>query len=356
MSGSELAYGATILCNSYGMSAYVATILRKAYGMSGTELAYVATILCKHYGTFGTEQVYGATRTPVLRAGERPMLLLYHTEARGDRMLLPAEPAPYTAGPGHCWVGPVQVAICLRFCYAMSGTDIAYGGMRLRTCYAMSSTDLAYGVTSALGRAGEEGEGEGEGGEAGEEAVVLSEVRRMCSAMSGTEISYDRVSIRRCYAMSVTVIAYGRISVRMCCATSGTNNVLFCISIYACSASSGTDMASGHISYTYAILTRDVRYRHSVWCYQRRDDLAEELDSRPGDEDEEMEGEEGRERRGGKEGRLGDRGMDENGESEGEEEEEREGGREMPAWAAKQETYFKVRDQRVLSAMCGTDM
>eukprot|EP00961_Rhodomonas_salina_P237675 3212753-Rhodomonas_salina.1 len=33
---------------------------------------------------------------------------------------------------------------CLRACYAMSGTDPAYGAILL--CYAMSGTDLAYGA------------------------------------------------------------------------------------------------------------------------------------------------------------------------------------------------------------------
>eukprot|EP00961_Rhodomonas_salina_P023507 315720-Rhodomonas_salina.1 len=42
------------------------------------------------------------------------------------------------------------VAISLRACYAMSGTDLDCGAIGLRACYAMSGTDLAYGATSAL--------------------------------------------------------------------------------------------------------------------------------------------------------------------------------------------------------------
>eukprot|EP00961_Rhodomonas_salina_P005507 74791-Rhodomonas_salina.4 len=42
----------------------------------------------------------------------------------------------------------VQTATSLRACYAMSGTELAYG---LRTPYAISGTDLAYG---AMRRAG----------------------------------------------------------------------------------------------------------------------------------------------------------------------------------------------------------
>eukprot|EP00961_Rhodomonas_salina_P210323 2839784-Rhodomonas_salina.2 len=33
---------------------------------------------------------------------------------------------------------------CLRACYAMSGTDLAYGTVCLRVCYAISGTDLAH--------------------------------------------------------------------------------------------------------------------------------------------------------------------------------------------------------------------
>eukprot|EP00961_Rhodomonas_salina_P000495 6849-Rhodomonas_salina.7 len=46
--------------------------------------------------------------------------------------------------------GQVRYPICLRECYAMSGTDKAYDAIGLRTCYAMSGTDLAYGAASLL--------------------------------------------------------------------------------------------------------------------------------------------------------------------------------------------------------------
>eukprot|EP00961_Rhodomonas_salina_P056381 757477-Rhodomonas_salina.3 len=39
----------------------------------------------------------------------------------------------------------VRAAICLRNCYAMPGTDMAYGAICPRACYAMSGTDTAYG-------------------------------------------------------------------------------------------------------------------------------------------------------------------------------------------------------------------
>eukprot|EP00961_Rhodomonas_salina_P107605 1448719-Rhodomonas_salina.2 len=55
-------------------------------------------------------------------------------------MVLPATPIPSLLF-GAFYQKKVKPAICLRACYAMSGTDLAYGG----TCYAMSGTDLAYG-------------------------------------------------------------------------------------------------------------------------------------------------------------------------------------------------------------------
>eukprot|EP00961_Rhodomonas_salina_P179156 2417351-Rhodomonas_salina.2 len=38
----------------------------------------------------------------------------------------------------------VSGTVCLRACYAMSGTDMVQGSICLRACYAMSSTDKAY--------------------------------------------------------------------------------------------------------------------------------------------------------------------------------------------------------------------
>eukprot|EP00961_Rhodomonas_salina_P174870 2358836-Rhodomonas_salina.4 len=40
----------------------------------------------------------------------------------------------------------VDSAICLRACYAMSGTEIAYSAICLRACYAMSGTEIADGA------------------------------------------------------------------------------------------------------------------------------------------------------------------------------------------------------------------
>eukprot|EP00961_Rhodomonas_salina_P138216 1859540-Rhodomonas_salina.1 len=73
------------------------------------------------------------------RARQGP-LSPYALATRCPRMLLPGA----GAGAGDA---PVISAICLRACYAMSGTDMAYGAVRLaraRQCPAMSGTDIAY--------------------------------------------------------------------------------------------------------------------------------------------------------------------------------------------------------------------
>eukprot|EP00961_Rhodomonas_salina_P283782 3835278-Rhodomonas_salina.1 len=37
-------------------------------------------------------------------------------------------------------------AVRLHTCYAMPGSDPVHGAVRLRACYAMSSTEVAYGI------------------------------------------------------------------------------------------------------------------------------------------------------------------------------------------------------------------
>eukprot|EP00961_Rhodomonas_salina_P206355 2785665-Rhodomonas_salina.4 len=41
-------------------------------------------------------------------------------------------------------------AICLRACYAMSGTGLGYAAICLRACYVMSGTDVAYADQAAM--------------------------------------------------------------------------------------------------------------------------------------------------------------------------------------------------------------
>eukprot|EP00961_Rhodomonas_salina_P170774 2302444-Rhodomonas_salina.2 len=71
---------------------------------------------------------------------------------------------PYMEAEKKWW--QVSPAVCLRGCYAMSGTDIARGAVCLRTCYAMSGTDIAHGAFCLRG----------------------------CYAMSGTERGYGGTS------------------------------------------------------------------------------------------------------------------------------------------------------------------
>eukprot|EP00961_Rhodomonas_salina_P304586 3941650-Rhodomonas_salina.3 len=55
------------------------------------------------------------------------------------------------SGTAHASSGENLCAICLRECYAMPGTDIAYAAICLRARYAMSGTEIADGVASLAG-------------------------------------------------------------------------------------------------------------------------------------------------------------------------------------------------------------
>eukprot|EP00961_Rhodomonas_salina_P295765 3935777-Rhodomonas_salina.2 len=67
------------------------------------------------------------------------------------------------------------IAICQRLCYALSGTELAYGA--IARCYALSGTELVYGAI----------------------AICI----RLCYALSGTELAYgDRAWCARAGASS----------------------------------------------------------------------------------------------------------------------------------------------------------
>eukprot|EP00961_Rhodomonas_salina_P062130 834044-Rhodomonas_salina.1 len=68
------------------------------------------------------------------------------TRARSIRVW--SVPSPYACAT-RCPIltSRIVCAIPLRVCYTMSGTDIAHGATCLRVCYAMSGTDIAYGAT-----------------------------------------------------------------------------------------------------------------------------------------------------------------------------------------------------------------
>eukprot|EP00961_Rhodomonas_salina_P041535 559058-Rhodomonas_salina.1 len=111
----------------------------------------------------------------------------------------------------------VSSAISLRACYTMSGTDRACGAIGLRACYATSGTDLACGATSActqceVGAVTEtrwEGNGEWGGGEGRTECVQCPGrgpiVLRACYALSGTDMAYGAAAMT---TTTVQTIAY----------------------------------------------------------------------------------------------------------------------------------------------------
>eukprot|EP00961_Rhodomonas_salina_P041637 560421-Rhodomonas_salina.2 len=121
MSGTEIAYGATRGCVPgppsqlpYLVSPYA---LRVSYAMSGSDIAYDASSLRSCYAVSGTDLAYGATRPELLRQYLRMLQLEYQ-----------------------------RCSTSLRACYAMSDTGLR--AMLLRACYAITGTDDAYGATS----------------------------------------------------------------------------------------------------------------------------------------------------------------------------------------------------------------
>eukprot|EP00961_Rhodomonas_salina_P236152 3191622-Rhodomonas_salina.4 len=86
--------------------------------------------------------------------------------------------------------------IGLRVCYAMSGTDLVFGDIALRLCYGMSDTDIAYDTPARViietfpSLMFEENQ------------VAFPTSLRACYAMPGTEMAYGCISLRACYAMS----------------------------------------------------------------------------------------------------------------------------------------------------------
>eukprot|EP00961_Rhodomonas_salina_P028302 382159-Rhodomonas_salina.1 len=111
----------------------------------------------------------------------------------------------------------VRYAISLCVCYAMSGTDVAYGVIGLRTCCVVPGTNAAYGATSL----------------------------HRCSAMSGTDVGYGATAEWRPPTLSSRSIPKTRQTPLSCCALAtrcpeecyGVATVL-----RACYAMSGTDL------------------------------------------------------------------------------------------------------------------
>eukprot|EP00961_Rhodomonas_salina_P152556 2053247-Rhodomonas_salina.3 len=173
MPGIEIAYGATGRREQASIGEVnSAMCLRAYYAMSGTDLAYA---VLSAYGV--------TTRCPVLTSpyGATSLLSRWLPTAF-------AVEGEEEKGEGGRWTEEELEEACreavrlfagtvLRACYAMPGTDLAYGGSSLRARYAISGTGIAYGASSL---------------QAG--CVVC-----------GTGLAFGGTVLRACYAMSGTV-------------------------------------------------------------------------------------------------------------------------------------------------------
>eukprot|EP00961_Rhodomonas_salina_P189744 2559981-Rhodomonas_salina.1 len=86
-----------------------------------------------------------------------------------------------------------EVPICLRACYAMSGTGIAYAAIRLCAAWERGQRTRREGGKGVWREGGGERAREGEGGKNGggiHYQVSCATSQRACYAMSGTEIAY----------------------------------------------------------------------------------------------------------------------------------------------------------------------
>eukprot|EP00961_Rhodomonas_salina_P224598 3036309-Rhodomonas_salina.1 len=105
----------------------------------------------------------------------------------------------------------------------MTSTDEAYGAIGLRACYAMPGTDIAYGAARGRGQGPRDSGREGGGGGGRGRGVgggVLCTLQvcfaiglRACYAVSGTDLAYAAACS---YAMSGTDIANAAIGLRAC--------------------------------------------------------------------------------------------------------------------------------------------
>eukprot|EP00961_Rhodomonas_salina_P303054 3941078-Rhodomonas_salina.6 len=285
-------------------------VLPEHYAVRGTELAYGATrarVRC--YAMSGTEVAYGMTREKrKLHEEVSAYGCAMRCPVLRKRMVLCGVRFPSLSA----WRGRNQVSISLRACYAMSGTDIAYGAISLRACYAMSGTGTflsAYPFAtrrpvltqrlSAYARAtrsanlvlttdpasislrgcyAESGTDIAYGATEKEEAVFKALAKELryppteAYAMSGTDIAHGSARRRKPYAMSDTEIAYrteiayGTFRLRKPYALSGTDiaygatrgKVMMLKMGY--SPPFGATHCSADIAYAATEALRDVRY------------------------------------------------------------------------------------------------
>eukprot|EP00961_Rhodomonas_salina_P022002 296041-Rhodomonas_salina.2 len=129
-------------------------------------------------------------------------------------------------------LGPLIGTICLRLCYAMSGTDIACGTICPHFCYAMSGTDLAYPATSHCGGPKWRWVPNTSSAYAAATRCPQTHASRPqrtwyhpteCYAMSGTDIKYAATRCLRDVRMGCTDLGTTfAMTLRICCAISGT--------------------------------------------------------------------------------------------------------------------------------------
>eukprot|EP00961_Rhodomonas_salina_P220172 2976776-Rhodomonas_salina.2 len=142
---TELAYGAThcFVLRQRMVLCYAQYRTELAYGARGSFVLSSRMVLC--YVQYRTELAYCATRSIVLR--QRMVLGAFGTEtaygARGDeadsRRQTPRALGTTLRAPTPC----PRIVSCVsleRVCYAMCGTELAYGATRF-------CTELAYGAT-----------------------------------------------------------------------------------------------------------------------------------------------------------------------------------------------------------------
>eukprot|EP00961_Rhodomonas_salina_P187074 2526144-Rhodomonas_salina.1 len=115
-------------------------------------------------------------------------------------------------------------ACCLRVCYAMSGTDIAYGPMRLRASYAMSGTDIESHVVCGTDLA---------------YCAISTRVLRKSPRIILSSYCPRATRLRACYAMSGTDIAYQGLGIHHDPYTEATGLRVWCCAVC------GTELAYG---------------------------------------------------------------------------------------------------------------
>eukprot|EP00961_Rhodomonas_salina_P303717 3941342-Rhodomonas_salina.2 len=144
----------------------------------------------------------------------------------------------------HAMCGTERVYAAIHVCCALCSTERAYAALRVccpTRMLRVFGTERAYGAVGKMGGASKA-------------FAVEEVSLRVCFAMSGTDVAYGGIALRVCCAMSGTDRAYGGITLRACCASphnlraryamSGTGIAYSTVALHACYAMSGTETAS----------------------------------------------------------------------------------------------------------------